>query len=64
MIKPDYLGDAVYVSEWLGDGGIMLTTGHHDVNQAQHVIYLEPSVLAALDHYRQRMKEEANNGKA
>lgn len=56
MIKPDYLGDGVYATAQMG-GSVLLTTGHHLENYADSVIVLEPEVLAALDRYRERMKE-------
>jgi hypothetical protein len=61
-IAPEYLGDAVYatamktgIENWL-----ILTTGNHDEALADHVIYLEPEVLAALERYLVRMKEAAH----
>jgi hypothetical protein len=56
VIKPDYLGDAVYVTDE-GHGRVMLTTDHHEKCNATNIIILEPEVLDALDRYRQRMNE-------
>jgi hypothetical protein len=57
MLKPDYLGDGVYVTEDDVRGGIVLTTAHHEQLKADNVIFLNPEVLDALDRYLQRMKE-------
>ncbi len=47
-----YLGDGVYVTiDLLGVNQITLTTGHHDPDEADNVIYLERgfvTMLAAL----------------
>jgi hypothetical protein len=48
-MKPQYLGDGVYVSR-LGPN-LVLTTGHHDPDQADNVIALEPFVLENLRNY-------------
>jgi len=52
-LKPDYLGDAVYATH-TDTNSIMLTTGHHEENMADSVIFLEPEVLRALFRYAQR----------
>ena len=57
MIGPQYLGDGVYATAE-EDGSIMLTTGHHEQLEAGDVIFLEPRVLASLDQYRKRAREE------
>ena len=48
MSRATYLGDAVYVSLDAGVLGIMLTTDHHEAEQASNVIYLDDSVLKNL----------------
>lgn len=53
MIAPDHLGDGVYVEF---DGyHIVLRANHH---QDPNPIYLDPSVLEALNRYVQRIKDE------
>jgi len=53
LIFRDYLGDGVYVGF---DGcQIIMTTGHHERAMADNVIAMEPTVLAALDRYRERL---------
>ena len=50
----DYIGDSCYVDF---DGfGIQMTT-ENGITAATNTIYLEPSVLDALDRYRRRMAE-------
>lgn len=50
MIQPSYLGDGVYASSDPKRGfPLVLTTGHHDPTQAEHVIYFEPEVLCELE---------------
>jgi len=49
----DYLGDSVY-AEVTAEGYIRLTT--EDGINASNIIYLEPSVLAALIGYAKRYK--------
>jgi hypothetical protein len=45
-MEPRYLGDGVYVSESYGP--VILTTGHHDPDQADDVIFLDEEVLEGL----------------
>lgn len=45
-MKPVYLGDGVYLS--FSRGCAVLTTGTHIEDQADNVIYLEPSVIMSL----------------
>lgn len=49
-MKPQYLGDGVYIqrNEY---NQLVLTTGNHEVALASNVIYLEPEVVLALLHY-------------
>jgi hypothetical protein len=45
-IEPTYLGDGVYASD---DGvHLVLTTAHHDPDQAEAVVYLDPDVRRRL----------------
>jgi hypothetical protein len=50
-----YLGDGVYAC-WLKDGTLVLTT--EDGVSISNIIYLEPSVLQALDMLLTRRKAE------
>ena len=50
MKEPEYLGDAVYIQPD-PDGGFILTTASHLVDDAGNVIYLEPEVVKALVNY-------------
>lgn len=44
---PQYLGDGVYAT--LNDfGQLVLTTGSHNEETADNIIYMEPEVLSAL----------------
>jgi len=54
MIKPDYLGDGVYV-EFDGYSITLKTNGYY---QPTNTIVLEPAVLEALNRYVQRAKDE------
>lgn len=56
MIAPDYMGDGVYATD--DQRGLIITTGHHLVSQADNVIVLEFDVLAALERYIARMKAD------
>jgi hypothetical protein len=47
-----YLGDGVYAQlDDPGIGGIILTTGSHDLRAADNTIHLEPEVLESLIEY-------------
>jgi hypothetical protein len=67
-MNPQYLGDGVYISDgarWNNDRAVYLTTGHHLVEQADNVIYLETDVLDALINVlrkENRIKGETTNG--
>jgi hypothetical protein len=56
VIAPDYIGDGVYATE--NEYGLILTTGHHEQAKADNIIALEPSVIAALERYIKRMKDQ------
>lgn len=49
----DYLGDSVY-ADITDDGGIVLTT--ENGIEASNTIFLEPSVLDALERYLARLR--------
>lgn len=50
MKDPEYLGDGVYAH--IDDSGrVVLTTSHHDPEQADDIIVMELPVLSALDRY-------------
>lgn len=49
----DYLGDGVY-ADTTDDGGIVLTT-ENNISYASNTIFLEPSVLDALERYLARL---------
>lgn len=57
IAPPSYLGDGVYAS--VGQIGLVLTTGHHDPAQADNTIVFEPEVLAALEKYISKFKENS-----
>ena len=50
MKYPEYIGDGVYVhlSE---QHDVVLTTGHHDPNEAKNVIVLEGEVVSKLQRW-------------
>lgn len=50
------MGDGVYATD--DQRGLIITTGHHLVSQADNVIVLEFDVLAALERYIARMKAD------
>lgn len=45
-MEPKYLGDGVYLS--FENGVVRITTGHHNPNEAQNVVFLEPETLIKL----------------
>lgn len=51
MTNPRYLGDGVYAHVAEDTGSIVLTTGHHDPQSADAVIYLEREVAEAVVKY-------------
>lgn len=58
MIKPEYLGDGVYASS-TAEFPLVLTTGHHEPALADNKIAFEPEVIAALEIYITRIKQDA-----
>jgi hypothetical protein len=59
LLKPDYLGDGVYIKF---DGfAVVLMANHHET--PTDTIVLEPSVLEALGHYRDRIVKLAEEYK-
>ena len=60
-----YLGDGVYASVTDEHGTIVLTTGSHINEIADNVIYLDPSVMAALVEFKdsayRRLQERQPN---
>lgn len=52
----EYLGDGVYAEIDAGLGGIVLTTS--DGLEVTNKIVLEPEVLAALEDYLRRLRED------
>lgn len=49
MARQVYLGDGAYATvDKDAFHPLILTTGHHDPEQAENVIYMEPSVMIAL----------------
>ena len=54
MIEPQYLGEGVYVQN--DDKDIVLTTGSHDIDNADQVIYLEQEVIAQFLNWLERSK--------
>ena len=58
MSNPKYLGDGVYVTE---DGGsFVLTTGHHEPQRAENVIWLDQEIIKELVEY---IRENSDNSK-
>ena len=53
-MRPDYLGDSVYV-EWDGNG-LILTTRNGLPTDPSNTIYLEPYVYTALVEYVKNLK--------
>ena len=51
-----YLGDGVYAS--IKNGMIMLSTGSHIEDDAEHVIWLEPEVAIELKKYIEQTMAE------
>ena len=47
--KPAYLGDGVYIGP--DPGGLVLTTGDHNPNAADSVVYLDPDIARKLRDY-------------
>jgi hypothetical protein len=62
MKWPDYLGDGVYAH--IDEGGIVLTTGHHDPALATNVIVIEPAVLNAFESYVAKARARLSFGKS
>lgn len=58
--EPSYLGDGVYAAA--DSGMIRLTVGHHDPRLADHELFLEPEVYAALVAYAKLVWPEAEHG--
>jgi hypothetical protein len=54
MIEPQYLGDSVYIQN--DDTAVVLTTGSHDIDNADQVIYLEQEVIAQFLNWLERSK--------
>jgi hypothetical protein len=50
----DYIGDGVYVEF----DGYVITLKANDIHHPTDTIYLEPDVLAALNRFAQRMKDD------
>lgn len=58
----DYLGDSVYAEF---DGySIILTTDNGFIDDPMNTIIMEPMVLAKLDQFRQRIKDEQQTKKS
>lgn len=58
-MKHVYLGDGVYATPNPDDmHGCILTTGSHRLEDAHHMIFLEPQTIEALKKYF----EEIDNG--
>jgi hypothetical protein len=55
--NPRYLGDGVYIS-WKEEPyrELIITTGSHDLNEADNKIFLEPQVLGKLDDFLTELK--------
>ena len=58
--NPEYLGDAVYCQIDCF-GMIILTTGSHNLHEAQNIISLEPRVYQNLVTYLKKIKERAKD---
>lgn len=58
MLEPRYLGDGVYAQQ-SEDFPLILCTGTHELDEAEAIIYLEPSVLLQLMYYVEEIKEKA-----
>lgn len=54
-MRKEYLGDAVYAE---ADNGVITLTVSNG-REVKATIFLEPEVMAALEDYNKRMKEEA-----
>ncbi len=52
-MDPEYLGDGVYAS-LNSFGQIVITTGHHNPDEADNVIYLEPEIAKAVTGFIER----------
>jgi hypothetical protein len=55
MIHSFYLGDGAYASVREDDNAVVITTGHHDPEQADNVVYLEPPVFEGLISWARRI---------
>ena len=55
-----YLGDAVYAFQ--NGYGITLLLGNHDPREAEHIIVLEPEVIASLEKYLVDLRESIKRG--
>lgn len=55
-MRKEYLGDAVYAE---ADNGVICLTVSNGLKTTA-TIFLEPEVMAALEDYNKRMKEQAN----
>jgi len=56
-MKPEYLGDGVYIHYKEDANMFCLTTDTHDHNTAPNVIWLEPQVADALLNYIKKTAE-------
>lgn len=54
-----YLGDGVYIG--IANGMYVLTAGSHRIAEAEHIIWLEPEVIAQLLTYLQQEKLDAQD---
>lgn len=56
-MEPQYLGDGVYISPWPEMAEFVITTGTHEEQGADDVVYLEPEVAQALLIYLLKSRE-------
>jgi hypothetical protein len=57
MHNLQYIGDGVYTH--VDDSrSLILTTGHHEPDQADNTIVLEPSIIKSLENYIKSSREQ------
>lgn len=62
-MKPQYLGDAVYIQFDEGANMYILSTDSHKLRDADQTIWLEPSVMTALINYKTKLEAHLANEK-
>lgn len=59
---PQYIGDGIYVQEGRFPGEVVMTLGTHKIEEAETVIYIDPSYIPTLVHFMQSVQLH-NRGK-